>query len=120
MDGSAAPQPLAGPFGAVPSYDGKSIAYSKGKYSPDLKIFIAHADATSERVLTPNMGGCYRPVFTHVGDRLFFLREEWPDGATGVPKFSVWEIVVDGAAVRLLTDRGLFDAPLSWKTRTTP
>ena len=120
VDGSAAPQPLAGPFGAVPSCDGKALAYSKGKYSPDLKIYMANADATSERVLTPNLGGCYRPVFTHVGDRLFFLREEWPDGATGVPNYSVWEIVVDGAAVRMLTDRGLFDAPLSWKTRTTP
>jgi len=120
VDGSAAPQPLPGPFGAVPSYDGKSIAYSKGKYSPDLKIFIANADATSERVLTTNIGGCYRPTFTHAGDQLYFLREEWPDGATGVPKFSVWKTAIDGATVRMLSDRGLFDAPLSWKPRTTP
>ena len=120
VDRSAAPQPLAGPFGAVPSSDGKAIAYSKGKYSPDLKIYMADADATSERVLTPNMGGCYRPVFTQKGDRLYFLREEWPDGATGVPRFSVWQTDVDGAAVRMLTDHGLFDAPLIWKPQNMP
>lgn len=119
VDGSAAPQPLPGPIGAVPSYDGKTIAYSKGTYSPDLKIFMSNADATSERALTSNMGGCYRPVFTHAGDRLYFLREEWPDGYTGVPKFSLWESATDGTTVRMLADRGLFDAPLNWKPATT-
>lgn len=120
VDGSAAPQPLAGPFGAVPSCDGKAIAYSKGDYSPDLKIYIANADATLERVLTSRMGGCYRPVFTHADDRLFFLQEEWPDGPTGVPKFSLWEITVDGPSLRMLADPGLFDAPLNWKPQSTP
>ena len=119
-NGSAAAQPLPGPLGAVTSCDGKSIAYSKGKYSPDLKIFMANADGTSERILTPNLGGCYRPVFTHAGGRLCFLREEWPDGPTGVPKFSVWEINVGGPAVRMLADHGLFDDPLGWKPATTP
>ena len=60
VDGSAAPQALTGPSGAVPSYDGNAIAYSKGKYSPDLKVFIANANATAERVLTPDMGGCWQ------------------------------------------------------------
>jgi len=120
VDGSAAPQPLPGPTGAFPSYDGESLAYSKGKYSPDLKIFMANADATAERVLTPELGGCYRPVFTHADDRLCFLREEWPDGPTGVPKFSVWEIQLDGPGVRMVADRSLFDDPLSWKPAPTP
>jgi Tol biopolymer transport system component len=119
-DGSAAPRPISGPSGAVPSHDGTFIAYSKGRYSPDLKIFMANADATSERILTPNMGGCYRPVFTHAGDRLYFLREEWPNGPTGVPKFSVWEIGIDGSNLRMLADRGLFDAPRSWMPQTRP
>jgi Tol biopolymer transport system component len=119
-DGSAAPRPISGPSGAVPSHDGTFIAYSKGRYSPDLKIFMANADATSERILTPNMGGCYRPVFTHAGDRLYFLREEWPNGPTGVPKFSVWEIGIDGSNLRMLADRGLFDAPRSWMPQARP
>lgn len=120
VDASAAPRPLPGPTGAVPSYDGKLLAYSKGKYSPDLRIFLATADATAERVLTPTWGGCYRPVFTRAGDRLYFLREEWPDGPTGLPKFSVWEINFDGPAVRMVADRGLFDDPLDWKPVPTP
>ncbi len=81
---------------------------------------MAYADATSEQVLTSNMGGCYRPVFTHAGDRLFFLHEEWPDGATGIPKFSVWEITIDSSSIRMLADRGLLDGPLSWTPQTTP
>lgn len=120
VDGSATPQPVVGPSGAVPSYDGKAIAYSKGKYSPDLKVFLSQADGTLERNLTPDMGGCVQPVFTHAGDRLYVLREEWPDGPTGVPKFSVWEIDVAGRVVRMLTDRSLFDDPLSWRPDTTP
>jgi Tol biopolymer transport system component len=120
VDGSSAPQPIPGPSGAVPSYDGTSIAYSKGKYSPDLKIFMANADGTSEHGLTPNLGGCYRPVFTHAGDQLFFLREEWPNGPTGVAKFSVWQINLGSGNVRMLADRSLLDAPLSWEPQTTP
>lgn len=120
VDGSAMPQPLPGPSGAIPSCDGKLIAYSKGKYSPDLKIYISDADGTSERVLTPHLGGCYRPVFTRTSVRLYFLGEEWPDGAKGVPKFSVWEIDVDGPADRMLADRGLLDNPLGWKPASKP
>ncbi|TVQ00342.1 MAG: hypothetical protein EA381_07675 [Planctomycetaceae bacterium] len=114
-DGSSKPQAIPGPFGAVPSSDGELIAYSKGKYSPDLKVFVADADGTSERGLTPNLGGCYRPVFNHAGTHLYFLREEWPSGPTGSPKFSLWEIDIDRSTVRMIADSGLFDAPLRWK-----
>jgi Tol biopolymer transport system component len=120
VDGSAGPQLIAGPAGAVPSHDGKLIAYSKGKYSPDLKIFIASSDGTAERVVTPGVRGCSRPVFTHAGDALYFLREEWPDGPTGVPKFGVWKATVDGAEVRRVADLRLFDEPLSWKPQDKP
>jgi Tol biopolymer transport system component len=106
---------IAGPLGAVPSPDGKLIAYSKGRYSPDLKILAANSDGTAERLLTPGIGGCYRPVFTHAGDALYFLREEWPDGAMGVPKFGLWRATVNGATVSRVTDLHLFDAPLNWK-----
>jgi Tol biopolymer transport system component len=120
VDGSTEPHPIAGPSGAVRSHDGALIAYSKGTYSPDLKIFTANADGTAERVVTPRLGGCYRPVFAHAGDTLYFLREEWPDGPAGVPKFAVWEAAVDGAAVRRITDTYLFDDPLNWKPRDKP
>jgi Tol biopolymer transport system component len=114
VDGSAAPTPIPGPVGAVPSIDGKAIAYSKGKYSPDLKIFVAAADGTAERLLTPGSGGCYRPVFTHAGDAVYFLCESWPNGATGEPKFSIAKAAVDGTGVQEITDLSLFDGPLNW------
>lgn len=115
VDGSTAPQSLPGPAEAVTSPDGKLIAYPKGQYSPDLKIYSANVDGSSERELTPNMGGCYRPVFNAAGTQLYFLREEWPSGPTGTPKFSLWEITLPGAQVGRIADSGLFDAPLRWK-----
>jgi hypothetical protein len=120
VDGSAAPQAMPGPFGAVLSPDSTLMAYSQGEYSLDRKIFIARADGTSERVLTPKIGGCYGPVFLHRGNRLYFLREEWPDGPTGVPKSSIWEATVDGASVREIADSLLFDDPLAWKPKRMP
>jgi Tol biopolymer transport system component len=120
VDGSTEPEPIAGPLAAVPSHDGKRIAYSKGTYSPDLKIFIADADGTSERVLTPGMGGCSRPVFNHADDALYFLSEEWPNGPSGVPKFRLWRAIVDGPMVDAVSDLGLFDDPQNWKPQDQP
>ena len=120
VDGSAPPKPIPGPPGAVLSADAKLLVYSRGQYSPDLKVYVANSDGTSERPLTPSVGGCYRPLFNRAGNRLFFLREEWPDGPTGTPKFSVWEAAIDGTATRQLTDRTLFDDPLAWKPKGTP
>ena len=121
IDGSAPPRPIPGPFGAVLSPDAKLLAYCKGQYSPDYKVYVANADGTAERLLTVNVGGCWRtPVFSNKGTRLFFLREEWPDGSTGTPKFSVWEAAIDGTATRQVTDCQLFDDPLAWKPKGTP
>lgn len=117
VDGSTAPHLLPGPSGAASSRDEKFIAFSKGKFSVERKIVTADADASHERELTPKMS-CYRPMFTHAGDRLLFLCEDWPDGPTGVPTFSLWEIDIDGTTVRELADRGLFDAPLQWKPQS--
>ncbi|MCO6046114.1 hypothetical protein NG895_19615 [Aeoliella sp. ICT_H6.2] len=120
VDGASPPQPLVGPPRAVPSPDQQLLAYTQGKYSGDTKIVLADAAAKSQRVLTPDCGGCYQPTFTHGGDRLYFLREEWPDGPTGVPKFSLWVTDLDGANARQVADRGLFDDPLGWKPQPAP
>ena len=57
-------------------------------------------------------------MFNRKGDRLFFLRDEWPDGPTGVPKASLWEVAIDGtAAPKELADHGLFDSPLTWRPK---
>ncbi len=115
IDGSTGPQPVAGPAQATPSHDGKLIAYCAGKYSPDLQIFIANSDATAERLLTSNMRGCSKPVFTHAGDALFYFQEHWANGPSGVPSFSLWKASIDGAAVDRIAGPELFDAPLRWK-----
>lgn len=120
VDGTAAPQPVAGPAGAVASPDGKSIAFSKGKFSGDLKVVVTDADGESERVLTPNISGCYRPTFAHGGKRLFFLSEEWPNGPSGVGKFTLWETSVQGAKEKPIAGCDLFDNPLGWKPPATP
>ena len=120
VDGSASPKPIPGPSGAVPSSDAKLLAYSKGQYSPDYKLYVADSDGSSERLLTPNIGGCSQPIFSRAGNRLFFFREEWPDGPTGTPRFNIWEAAIDGKTTQLLTDYHLFDNPLSWKPKGQP
>lgn len=120
VDGSDTPKKITGIPGAVRSPDGMLLAYSKGRFSPDLKVYVANADGTSERLITRTIAGCYRPVFNKAGDRLFFFREDWPDGPAGVPKFTIWEAAVDGTALRRITDGRLFDDPLGWTPRDEP
>lgn len=115
VDGSNPPQSVAGPARSVPSHDGKWLAYSRGKYSPDHRLFVSRFDGTEEFLLTPQHGGCFKPVFAKSGDRLFFLREEWPRGPSGSPEFSLWESPVNGIGPRFIADRHLFNAPLRWK-----
>jgi hypothetical protein len=120
VDGSSGSQLIPGPAGAVPSPDGSGMCYSKGKYSPDVKLFTAKSDGTAERIITPDLGGCYKPAFTHACDAVYFLREEWPDGPTGHPKFALWRAAMAGDSVKNVADYHLFDDPPSWKPPDTP
>lgn len=120
IEGSPTPSPMGGPPGAVPSSDEKTLVFARGKYSPDSQIFRANADGEDEQLLTPNLGGFLRPVFGREGDRVFFLRQEWPKGPTDEPKFSVWEAVLDGSSVRMVASYSLFDSPLSWTPNEFP
>lgn len=115
IDGASPATTLPGPSVAVPSPDATRLAYARGQYSPDLKIYISDEKGASERLLTPGLGGSYHPVFSHDGERLYFQREEWPDGPSGESKFAVWEVTIDGATTRCIADSQLFDAPLEWK-----
>jgi Tol biopolymer transport system component len=124
-DGSQSPRRIDGPNGrqAVYSPDGRSIAFSMGRYAPDHRIFLAAADGTGSRKLAhPGEGrlaspgeGCFRPAFTPDGSRILFFLEDWPDGPTGVPKESLWEAGVEGGKPREIAGYALFDDPLNWR-----
>ncbi len=116
-DGSKKMRKINSIHGATVSPDGKLVAYTKGRFSPDQKLFVANLDGSAERPVAPTVAACYRPVFSWKGDRLYFQRVEWPDGPTGVPKFSLWETAIDGTKTRMIADRGIFDDPLSWAPR---
>jgi Tol biopolymer transport system component len=123
-DGSQLPS-LLGALGgqeAVYSPDGQSIAFSMGRYAPDLRIFVAKADGTMPRrlaspgegrVARPD-GGCSHPAFTHDGKRILFFVESWPDGSSGHAKQSLWEMDIDGGHPHEIAGYGLFDDPVHW------
>lgn len=115
VDGSAAMTVIPGPSDAVLSPDRTRIAFSQGKYEPELRIYVANADNTAQRLITRDMGGCCSPVFSRTGDRLYFFQVEWPNGPTDVPKFNTWEATLDDTTIRQLADYGLFDNPLGWR-----
>jgi TolB protein len=115
VDGSDSPAQLGGPSGAIASPDGMSIACTEGKFSGDLRVVIADSDAGSPRIVTPQVSGCYSPTFAHRSERLYFLLEEWPNGPTGTPSFSLWECSSKGGKEKMIADRSLFDDPLHWK-----
>jgi TolB protein len=118
IDGSAHPGRLIDLTGAnavASSRDGKIFAYTRGQFSGDQEIFIANSGGSGERRITPTNAGYYHPVFSGDGNRLYFFQEEWPDGPTGTPRFSIWQIDVDGTNLRIVATRQLFDQPLNWK-----
>ena len=124
-DGSGPPKPLGGLNGrdAVYAPDGQSVGFSMGRYADDQRIFVARADGTGtykvahpgEGHVTSLGGGCSRPAFTLDGKRIIFFLESWPDGPTGVPKESLWEIGLGGENPSKLAGYALFDDPLNWR-----
>ena len=122
VDKSSPPRLLAdlnGPGEVVSSNDGKMLAYTRGRYSGSQELLIANADGTAERRITAKLDAYYRPRFTPNGDRVFFCKEEWPDGPTGSPRFSLWRVDVDGKNLQKVASSRLFDEPLKWRPEAT-
>jgi Tol biopolymer transport system component len=102
------------------STDGKRLLISDGKFSPDYEIYISDPDGSNRNQLTNSNNGCFHGRFNHNGDRIYFLMEEWPQGATGYPKSSIWMINSDGTIQRQITDLKLFDDPTGWQPQLSP
>jgi Tol biopolymer transport system component len=99
------------------SADGKQMLFSDGKYSPDYEIFISDVDGSNCRQLTKSKHGCFHGRFSHAGDKIYFLMEEWPQGTTGHPKSRICSINSDGTDLQQITDLSLFDHPVGWNGR---
>lgn len=121
IDGSGNPIKV-GPVAVAANFsaDGKKMVYSHGKYSPDHELFTANLDGTSKFQLTNSTNGCFHGIFSNRGGKVYFLMEEWPQGATGVPKSSIWEVHVNGTGQTQITDLSLFDDPLNWTPQNSP
>jgi Tol biopolymer transport system component len=115
LDGSSPPAKVSSVPGASISPGGEVIAYRRGEFSPDTKIYVANPDGTDERLVSGALSGCSRPVFSANGDSVYFFREEWPDGPMGLSKHSIWQVNTDGQNLRMVTTSRIFDEPLSWK-----
>lgn len=116
VDGSG-PTQRVGPVvrDATLSPDGKRLVYSAGQYSPEYQLFVAQLDGRGKTKITRGDHGCFHPVFSRRGDRVCFLREEWPSGPSGEPKSSIWMVNADGTQQKQLTDLSLFDDPQNWR-----
>jgi Tol biopolymer transport system component len=115
-DGSEPPKRLNYDGGGpVFSPDGQTIAFSKGQYSPDQSIYVCHLDGKDLRKVVHLEGGASCPLFKRDGKGLYFLNEAWPDGYTGHPKFSLWEVDLIGRTPKLVADARLIDDPMGWK-----
>jgi len=102
------------------SADGRRMLFSDGKYSSDYEIFVADVDGSNRSQITKSTNGCFHGIFNNNGDRIYFLMEEWPKGATGHPKSSIWTINTDGTGQRQITDLSLFDDPMVWRPQNSP
>ena len=114
----AHPPKLVAPDGREPtaSPDGRKVAFDKGEYSPDSKIYVAPLGGAPHPIASAPEG-CFRPVFSPDGVSVFYLVEAWPHGYSSDPKRSLWRVRADGRDPRRLVDDALFDDPLRWRPR---
>jgi TolB protein len=117
LDGLSSPRLLADLHtgDVAPCNDATFFVYARGQFSGTQELLFANGDGSGERRITPKQGAYRHPRVMPKSDRLYFFKEEWPDGPTGTPRFSLWQIDLDGANLRRVASSQLFEAPLTWK-----
>ena len=119
LDGSSPPRLVADlrAGGVAPSNDASFFVYTRGQYSGTQELLFASADGSGERRIAPKLGAYCHPRVVPQGDRVYFCKEEWPDGPTGTPRLSLWRIDLDGSNMHRVASSQLFSEPLDWKPR---
>ena len=109
LDGSKAPAqvPILGGREPTLSPDGRRIAYTAGRFEPDLALFLARIDGSGPKKLVggrawseKHSGGICRPTFSADGTRILFLFHSSPAPSAPAPVWELWEIRVDGGGAR--------------------
>jgi Tol biopolymer transport system component len=97
------------------SPDEQFQTYCEGEFAPDVKVYLARIDGSETSLLTPALGSCSNARFSRAMDRIYFTRDEWPDGHFGHSTCSLWEVTLGPVENAMIADDSLFLSPLTWK-----
>ncbi len=111
VDGDGAPRLIAeGGRDAVFSSDGEKIAFTRGEYSPDLRIYLIPAKGGHATLLTQTISGCNNPQFSpHGTEAYFFVADSFHES----PSYSLWCIEINGSHLREIAGSNLIYTPMS-------
>jgi Tol biopolymer transport system component len=93
---------------AVFSPRGDRIAFTQGKYSPDLKVYLLPLTGGSPTLVTQASGGCFHPVFSPDGKAIYYFTEN-------DSKYSLWRVGIDGSHPKEIVRSELLEAPIKPK-----
>jgi len=80
---------------------GRHIVYASGR-DGDPDIYVANADGTGERVLTPNAAQDFPPTWSPNGQRIAFASNR-PAQHDDSQEFDIWVMNADGSGQRRVT-----------------
>jgi Tol biopolymer transport system component len=112
-DGTGSPKKIAGGDARYPEFspDNKQVVYVDGQYSTTTDMYnISIAGGKPVKILGAPQG-CLYPHFTPNGSQIIFQVEDWPNGGSGGPQFSLWRVGLKGAPAVQIAGPVLFADP---------
>jgi hypothetical protein len=97
------------------SQDGQKVAFTRGQYSPDLRIYVRDVGEERPMLLDFTPKSCFSPRFGSK-EMLYFLVESWTRGPTGSPSRELWRADLRLRSAVKVAGTELFDRPLGPKT----